>query len=223
MCDRIGDRAWKSRLLNTLGWCFAEIGNHGRAREYNHRALALAREIGDPEIVSNSEINLSLDHLALGDLDQASAHIEPVRTALAGAGDPWMRWRYALHASDALGRLALARREPERALARTDEQLAGARRHRVPKVEARALVLRGEVLLMLERAEDAATALADGVRVAETIGYPRAAWQALGRLAEVAGRTGRTADAAEYAARGQRLRSAAMGSLAPGTARGGRA
>ena len=32
LCDRIGDRAWKSRMLNTLGWCFAEIGAMQRPR-----------------------------------------------------------------------------------------------------------------------------------------------------------------------------------------------
>ena len=59
LCDRIGDRAWKSRLLNTLGWCFAEIGGVERAREYNERAAVLAREIGDPEILANADINLA--------------------------------------------------------------------------------------------------------------------------------------------------------------------
>src|SRR5262249_49909304 len=41
ICDRIGDRAWKSRLLNTLGWCLAEIGCHDRAREANLHAARL--------------------------------------------------------------------------------------------------------------------------------------------------------------------------------------
>jgi hypothetical protein len=34
----IGDRAWKTRLLNTLGWCFAEIGSFDRARATNESA-----------------------------------------------------------------------------------------------------------------------------------------------------------------------------------------
>jgi hypothetical protein len=201
--------------LNTLGWCFAEIGNHARAREYNQRAHAMAQAIGDPEIVSNSQINLALNHLALGDLDGATGHIEPIRAALARPGDPWMRWRYALHAADAVGRIALARREPEETLACADEQLAGARRHRVPKVEARALVARGEALLMLERAEEASVALADGIRIADTIAYPRAAWEALGCLADAARRAGRTADAAAHAARRQAMLTRAMSSLPP--------
>src|SRR5581483_11932981 len=173
VCDRIGDRAWKSRLLNTLGWCFAEVGSHRRALEFNRRAADVAREIGDPEIVSNSEINLAANHLALGDRARATSHLDPIREALGRAGDPWMRWRYALHALDIAGRLALAERAPERALALADEEAAGARRHRVPKVEARALVLRGEALVMAERREEAEAVFTEAIRIADAIAHPR--------------------------------------------------
>src|SRR6266403_648331 len=59
LCDRIGDRAWRSRLLNTLGWCYGEIGSPERARAHNERAAALGHALGDPEIITNSEINLA--------------------------------------------------------------------------------------------------------------------------------------------------------------------
>jgi tetratricopeptide (TPR) repeat protein len=213
VCDRIGDRVWKSRLLNTLGWCHAEIGSHERARAFNRRAAALAREIGDPEIIANSEINLAADHLALGEVAEATAHVAPIREALARPGDPWMRWRYALHAADVLGRLALAERAPERAVTLADEEAAAARRHRVPKVEARALVLRGDALAVLARHDEAVAAFAAAVEIAEAIGYPRAAWQALGGLAALARRAGKTAEADRHAARRRALVGAAVRSL----------
>src|SRR5262249_58553922 len=99
VCERIGDRVWKSRLLNTLGWCLAEIGSHARARDANARAAALAHEIGDPEIVSNSDINLAADHLALGDLHRAVGYLEPITQSLTPPRNPWMRWPYELHAT----------------------------------------------------------------------------------------------------------------------------
>jgi tetratricopeptide (TPR) repeat protein len=214
VCDRIGDRSWKSRLLNTLGWCLAEVGSHARARQFNERAATVAREIGDPEIIANSEINLTVNHLGLGDFAAAGAHLEPLLAALARPGDPWMRWRYALHAYDAAGRLALAGRDPDRAAALALEEADGARRHRVPKVEARALVLRGEALLMLERPDEADAALADAVRIADGIGYPRAAWDALGWRAMLAERRGDAASGARYASRRRALLDAAARSLA---------
>jgi DNA-binding NtrC family response regulator/tetratricopeptide (TPR) repeat protein len=205
LCERIGDRAWTSRLLNTLGWCYAEVGSIARAREYNERAAALARAIGDPEIVANSEINLIGNWLALGNGDRALAYLEPIRDALGRPGDPWMRWRYTLHATDAAGRVAFAQRRLEDALTAADEELAGARRHRVTKVEARALLLRGDVLLALDRRTDAELALTEATEIAERIRHPRTVWTALRSLAELRRRAGRTGDAEALLARRRAL------------------
>ncbi len=219
VCRRIGDRAWTSRLLNTLGWCYAEIGAHDRAREYNERAAALAHAVGDPEIVSNSEINLATNWLALGDLDRVRQYLDPIRAALERPGDPWMRWRYTLHLHDAVGRTALREGQPDDTLAAADAELAGARRFHAPKVEARAKVLRGEALLVLDRRDDAEESLADAARIAAEIAYPRALWQALRLLADVARRGGRSDDAARADARRREVVAAAARSLVDGDLR----
>jgi class 3 adenylate cyclase/tetratricopeptide (TPR) repeat protein len=199
-CDRIGDRAWKTRLLNTLGWCFAEIGSHHHARAYNREAAAIARDLGDPEICANADINLACNSLALGDADEADAYLAPIRSALERPGDPWMRWRYRLHVLDATAHVALARRDPEQALRLADEELAGARRHGATKLEARALGLRGAVLLALDRRPDAAHSLNETLTVARRIGYPPATVRALRGLAELARRNGERGDADRRAA-----------------------
>jgi DNA-binding NtrC family response regulator/tetratricopeptide (TPR) repeat protein len=199
-CDRIGDRAWKSRMLNTLGWCLAEIGSHERAREANLRASALAHEIGDPEIVANSEINLALNALALGDPGRAEAHLAPIEETLSRPGDPWMRWRYGLHVRDARARMLLAAGEPERALALADAERADARTHHVPKAEARALVVCGRALLGAERRDDARRALDEAIARATAIGYPRALVDAHLVLAALARRSGDGDGAARAAA-----------------------
>ncbi|MEO8605920.1 MAG: AAA family ATPase, partial [bacterium] len=173
LCDRIGDRAWKSRLLNTLGWCYAEIGDVARAREHNEAAAHLARDLGDPEILANADINLALNHFAQGDLARAAALIEPFEATLEGGGDPWMRWRYSLHVHDMRARLELAHGAPDAALVALDAELAGARRHGAVKLEARALLHRGAALLELDRRDDAAASLHEALGVAERIGYLR--------------------------------------------------
>jgi tetratricopeptide (TPR) repeat protein len=189
-CDRIGDRAWKSRMLNTLGWCLAEIGSHERAREANLRASTLAHDIGDPEIIANSEINLALNALALGDPGRADAHLAPIEDTLARPGDPWMRWRYGLHVRDARARLLLAAGEPEPALALAEAERTDAQVHGVPKAEARALVVCGRALLAADRRDDAHRALDDAVGLATDIRYPRALLDAQLVLAALARRTG---------------------------------
>ena len=189
VCDRIGDRVWKSRLLNTLGWCFAEIGSIERAREHNARAAVIAHEVGDAEIVGNSEINLAANHLALGDLERTRGYLDPIVQRLARPGDPWMRWRYALHARHLEGRLALLAGDPSAALAHAHAEIEGARRHRAPKIEARALMLAGDALLAMDERQGAHEALVGAIGIADTIAYPHAA-RAAPRAARRAGAPG---------------------------------
>jgi tetratricopeptide (TPR) repeat protein len=213
VCDRIGDRAWKSRLLNTLGWCFAEIGDVERARPYNERAAVIAREIGDPEILANADINLSANHLALGHIDRALGYLEPIEDALARPGDPWMRWRYQLHAVHTRGEIELANNLPERALARADDELRGARQHRAPKLATRALALRAAALLVLDRRDEVDAALREALAIAEQIGHRRAVVHAHRLLAETARRSGHAAQAAAHAAQARVVSEQLAGSL----------
>ena len=55
-------------------------------------------------------------------------------------------------------------------------------------MQARALILRGASLTALDRPDEADAALAEAIRIADTISYPNAAWRALGlRAREVVG------------------------------------
>ncbi len=205
LCERVGDRAFRSRLLNTLGWVLAELGEHAQARRHNAHAAAIARDLGDPEIIANAEINLGANELALGDADAALARLAPIRADLVTPGDPWMRWRYGLHVDDALGRIALVRGRIEEALALADAELAGARRHGADKLVGRGLELRGRALLALDRRAEAVVTLREALATAAAIGYPPTQWRALDLLAETAARDGRRAEAAELAGRARAL------------------
>ena len=213
LCDRIGDRAWKSRMLNTLGWVYAEVGAHEPARDYNERAGALAREIGDPEILANANVNLALNHLALGDVQRALAFLEPTEAALASSTDPWMRWRYALHVRHARAQIELVRGEVDRVFTLAEEELAGARQYRAPKVESRGLMLRARALLVADSRDHAEQVLHDAVSIAARIWYRHGVWEAHGMLAELARRRGDTAARAEHLARARAALAPAADSL----------
>src|SRR5262249_50594527 len=103
--------------------------------------------------------------------------------------------------------------EPGTALVHARAEIDGARRHRAPKIEARALVLAGEAQLAMDERENAADALAKAVEIADSIGYLHAARAALGPLAELARRLGRPADAAQHEARRAVLLQQALGTL----------
>jgi tetratricopeptide (TPR) repeat protein len=188
--ERLGDRAWRTRLLNTLGWFYAEVGADARALEFNQRAVVLAREIGDPEIIVNSEINVALNRLAAAEVGRAADEFERLHEAAQRQRDPWMRWRYSLHIADGRGRVALAANRPELALEQAERQLEGARRHRVPKVEARALDLHGRALLASDDREGAEASLRQAIEAAQHIAYPRGMWRGLAALGELERRRG---------------------------------
>ncbi len=204
LSDRIGDRAWKSRLFNTLGWCLGELGHQERARTCNEQAVSIAREIDDDELLANAEINLAGNHLRLGELDRAIGYLEPIRAGLESR-EPWMRWRYTLHLLDTLAQVALVTRDPEQALELADQELAGARKHHARKIEARALELRGRLLLTLDRREEAASTLSEALATADRIGHPPVILRAHSSLAELDRRLGNLSASESHLARRQAL------------------
>jgi class 3 adenylate cyclase/tetratricopeptide (TPR) repeat protein len=212
LCERIGDRARKARVLNTLGWVFGELGSHSRASAYNEAATALGRELVErglvaaaPEIHANAAINLAGNRLALGDPQGALALLGPIADDLDRPGDPWQRWRYSMHLWNAQARVELARGEPERVLPLVDRELEAARHHRSPKIEARALELRGRALLAMDRRGEAEQALHAALQCATRIEYPPVTWRSLSLLAELARRAGSRSAAEDHAARARTL------------------
>jgi class 3 adenylate cyclase/tetratricopeptide (TPR) repeat protein len=193
--EQVGDRALRTRVLNTLGWVHAEAGDHLRAADYNRRSAEMARELeelqlvaGAPEIRGNASINLAINHLALGDPGATEAHLAPVRAHVESTGDPWMVWRYRLHLVDAEGRLALVRGEADQARTLAAEELEGARHHGARKLEARALELHGRALLALDRRDESEAALREAISIAADLGYRPVQWRSLALLGELARR-----------------------------------
>ena len=72
-------------------------------------------------------------------------------------------------------------------------------------METRACELRARALLDLERRDEAEAAVAEALRLARAIDYPRAVWRSLGALAEVHRRAGRRAEAERSAAEARTL------------------
>jgi tetratricopeptide (TPR) repeat protein len=204
LSERIGDRAQLARMLNTVGWVHAELGSDELAAEYNQRSARMAEQMldlglvaGTPEIHGNASVNLACNRIAQGDPDGADEALQSVRRDLEADGDPWMRWRYALHRCDAEARLALSRGDPETALRWLEEEVSGARHNGSRKVEARAFELRGRALLHMDDRESARTALHGALELARTIGYPPVQWRALSLLGEIDRRQGDGAAADE--------------------------
>ncbi|MCH8083812.1 MAG: AAA family ATPase [Myxococcales bacterium] len=197
LSDRIGDRAVKARLLDTVGWVYAELGCHSQAIEHNRMGTEIAREMvdlglvaGAPELYANAAINLAGNLTALGELDAAAEQLAAIQEQHDTDKDPWMRWRWSLHLQDALARVDLARGDAERALDRVDAEIVGAHERIAKKIEARALELRGRILVFMDRREEAGAALRDAHKAAMRIEHPPITWRALSLMGELARREG---------------------------------
>jgi tetratricopeptide (TPR) repeat protein len=209
LCERIGDRALKARLLNTMGWLHAEFGCHARASEFNRMGTDIAREMvdlglvaGAPELYANAAINLAGNLIALGEPNAAQEQLDAVQQQVDADDDPWMNWRYSLHLLRAQARLDLAQGDPQSAIGKLDQVLAGARGHSAKKLEALALELRGRAYSWMDQRGAARTALEEALTLAQSIEHPPVVWRAHSLLGELdrrdenaAGAAGRFADA----------------------------
>ena len=71
-----------------------------------------------------------------------------------------------------------------------DAEIAGARERVAQKIEARALELRGRILVFMDRREEAENALREALVIATRIEHPPVTWRALSLTGEVARRQG---------------------------------
>jgi tetratricopeptide (TPR) repeat protein len=190
LSDRLGDKVYKCRVMNSLGWVYEEIYNLEAAIQYNREGAEASYTAGDPEIIRNAEINLGDDYLLLGDLEQAQYYLEKVYRAIQQRGqwgEEWMKWRYSQHLYHSLGELWLIKGDAAQALEFAEECLKLAEPTMSRKNLVKGWRLKGQALLALGRGEQAVAALSRALTVAREIGNPPQLWktyQALGALYE---------------------------------------
>jgi tetratricopeptide (TPR) repeat protein len=201
--ERIGLRSTQARLLNTMGWCYGEMGAHERSKQLNSRSVEIAGTLvelnlvaGADELYANAGVNLAGNLIALGDYDGAEQLIDPIRRELAVPGDPWQRWRYSLHVDDVIARIALGRGDPEKALVHTALQLSVSRKCRARKIEGRALICAAQAHLSMDQRDEARQTLDQALEIGRALGHPPIVWRTLFLLAELERRQGDTSAAA---------------------------
>jgi tetratricopeptide (TPR) repeat protein len=126
--ERVGAWQVRSRVVNTIGWVFAELEDHEQALEWNRAGVALAGSIAglpDPEIEFNARLNLADNLVALGQPDAAEQEFKTVEAVVRNPtpAQRWLLWRYSLHLFASYGELWLDRGHPSKALAYADECL----------------------------------------------------------------------------------------------------
>ena len=109
LAERVGDEAIHHRLLNCLGWLYADLGDLDYAEELNSISARIARRRTDPGTQPNAELNLAEIFRARGELARAQDQYDGVfRYWLNPSGSLWMRYRYSIRMFAGMGELALA-------------------------------------------------------------------------------------------------------------------
>jgi tetratricopeptide (TPR) repeat protein/predicted Ser/Thr protein kinase len=132
-----------SRTPNGLGWVWREIGDLGKAIEFNTSGLEFCRRSGQAEAEANSLINLVHDYVLAGQHGKAAAALESVEPLY---DQRWNRWRfYEIRHQAAAAELYLAERQLEHAAEHARVLLDNAGKYGVPKYIAIARRLMGEI------------------------------------------------------------------------------
>ncbi len=193
--ERLGDKYFKCRMLNTLGWVYGELYNLEPAIRYNQEGAEASYTIGDPEIIRNAEINLGDYYLLLGDIDQAQQYLEKVyrdSQQRGKWGEESMKWRYMQHCCHSLEELCLTKGDAEKALKFAEECLQLAEPTESRKNIVKGWRLQGQAFCAQGRRAEAEAVLQKALALAQEIGNPPQLWktyQALGELYEQQGAT----------------------------------
>jgi len=133
-----------SRVPNGCGWLWREIGDLGKAIEFNDGSVEFSRRIRAAEAEANGSINLVYDYLLAEQPGKAAGALESVQPLYER--ERWNRWRfYEIRHQAAEAELRIAERKLDRAGEHARVLLDNATRYGVPKYIATARRLQGEI------------------------------------------------------------------------------
>jgi DNA-binding SARP family transcriptional activator/predicted negative regulator of RcsB-dependent stress response len=196
-----GERFWRARLLNTIGWVYSELYSLERAIEYDLASLELAQagSLRLTEAEGNALANLATDYYLLGQYEAANDYL--AHGLALTANEPFMRWRYATRMLVLKGYLSLVDGNVAEAQAAMDKALELARSTKSRKNIARSCLLRGYIHAHLGQTEAARAAMNHALAVVQRLKAPGLMWPCHVHLADLERGAGQIeASQAHYAA-----------------------
>jgi DNA-binding CsgD family transcriptional regulator len=189
----VAHRQWLTAADFTLGTLYLDLLELETAQQHLEQALTLAQEIGSVLWIRQASAFLVSARLALHDLTGAESLLDDAPAPAPAAETLGQR-----HIWSARAELALAQREPERALGIVEQLIASA-----PNVSDAGTIpylshLRGKALIMLNRVEEAEMALQHAQAGAITQGARQLLWRIALDLGHLSRRKSRQ-EAAEQA------------------------
>jgi tetratricopeptide (TPR) repeat protein len=186
MAKRSDNALALSRIPNGIGWVSREIGDLGKAIEFNEGCLEISRRTTYGEAEANALLNLVYDYLLVGEpgkSEQALEHILPLYERERSKGAAWRF--YGIRHNAAQAEYWLARRKLDRAKEYAQALLAKAEQKSVAKYIAVARRLLGEIAAVSGDDVTAEEELTRSLEPFATHPMPLIEWRnhaALGRL-----------------------------------------
>ena len=192
LAERVGDEAIHHRLLNCLGWLYAELGDLDHAEVLNTTSAQIGRRRRDPGTQPNAELNLGEIAHSRGDLPLAQEIYNGVYGYWKNPStSEWMRFRYSIRMFAGMGELAMARGDLAAARSHSAECLDLATRTGSRKNLVKGWRLAGEVERAQRNWDRAEQHLRRALELAVSLGNPVQYWRtevALGQLLSDLGR-----------------------------------
>jgi DNA-binding CsgD family transcriptional regulator/tetratricopeptide (TPR) repeat protein len=173
-----GERRNLAKLLNTMGWLHAELGDAPSAERWDRQALEVSRQENAVWVIEAerySLLNLATDALLASNVREAQAYLNEIEPLLDRS--QYSRFRYLNRYQLLRSELALVQADQPTAARWAEEALALAEAKGVQKNVARGQVLMGRALVALGRPAEAVERLASAVEIADAIGHGSLRWQ----------------------------------------------
>jgi len=198
LAEKVGDDAYMSRYLNTIGWMRIECGDLAEGIRLSERSYEVTQHSARAghgtgaermAFIRNNEADA---FMAQGDYTAAAQALdESLHTVQHPPPSRWMTWRYTAHCYASLGQLALMRGDADSARRFADQSLEIATPTAARRFESWAWRIKGESATMRQVWTEADDCLRRALTIAEAIARPRQVWLsqlALGRLHAALGR-----------------------------------
>ena len=173
-----------SRVPNGCGWVWREIGNLGKAIEFNDGSAEISHRLRAAEAEANALINLVYDYLLAGEPGKAAGALQRVRPLYER--ELWNRWRfYEIRHQAAEAEWRLVEGDLDRSSEHARVLLDNAGKYGVPKYVATAQRLLGEIAALKGDHNTAEEELTRSLQPFASHPMPLIEWRhhaALGRL-----------------------------------------
>ena len=167
---QVGNSFILTRLPNSIGYVYHELGDLDSAAAWNERGVEICRQYSWPEPLGYSLVNLAFDCLYLGDQGRARSLLR--EAGELAARDTNVTWRWESRVWLGLGELALQEGNAPEARRYYDQAYSCASQTRVRKNVARSLLFQGKIHYLDGAYDEAAASAGEALNQAGQLENP---------------------------------------------------